>query len=98
MEASPRRRLRRYVEHAREAAAIRRWKAAGEEIDGSHRLVEESGEQPAEVKRVVDGIAVEEDEILVRFSTADVVAAGEIIARVHSRHELHRAQYIGLTQ
>jgi hypothetical protein len=83
------------IENAREASPVRRREAAEHQLDRLHRRIDERPEQTAEVERIVDGNPVEQDEILVRFTAADVVAGGKVAAGEHPRKELNRAQEVG---
>jgi hypothetical protein len=76
-----------HVEHARQATAVLSREPPGEDIDLANRGVDEGPEQTAEVERVVDGNAVEQDQVLVGFASPDVESGGEIVACRDARKE-----------
>ena len=75
---------------------MRRRKTAEKQLDRLDGRLDERPEQTTEVKGIVHRNPVEEDEILVRFASANVVAGGEVAAGEHSGKELERPQEIGL--
>ena len=69
------------VEHAGETSAKARRKGAGHQLDAAHGGVHERAEQPTEVERVVDRMAIEQDEVLVRLAAANIEPGIEVVAR-----------------
>jgi len=71
-------------------AAVRRAEPASEKVDRPDRLLEECAEQSAEVKWIVDRVAVEEYQVLIGLAAAHIEPRREIIARIHTGQQLHR--------
>ncbi len=85
-----------YIQHARQAPAVRRAESSGVEICALHRIVDEGSEKSAQVERVVYRNTIEQHEVLVRLATADVVSRIVIVAGQDSRKQLHYAEHVGL--
>jgi len=84
------------VEHTGEAPAKSRGEHARHELDASDGGVEKGSEQPAQMEWVVDGIAVEQHEVLIRLAAMHDEPRVEIVARDHAGHQLHRASDVRL--
>jgi hypothetical protein len=82
----------------RTSSTVRRGKSALQKIDSIHHRLDECAEQATHMEGVVDRIAVEEDEVLVRFAAAHIHPDGVVVARVHAGEQSDRAQHVGLTE
>ena len=78
----------RHVEHGREPSAVAGRTGAFDEVGRPHHVRVERGEESEQVGRVVDGRAVEEDEVLVWGAAADEEAGRSLAASLHAGHEL----------
>src|SRR5689334_22978013 len=86
------------IEDARQSAAIPSGEAARHQRHIVHSWIDERAEQSAEVKGIVDRIAVDEDEILIRLAAANVQAGREIVACFDTGQQLHDANDVRLTE
>src|SRR5690606_20500917 len=84
------------VDHRAQPAAELGWVAALVDADILDGVGVEGREEAEEVRCVVDGRLVEEDERLVRATAADVEAAGEVAGALDAGQELERAEEIVL--
>ncbi len=84
--------------HGRDAAAILGRNRALEEFHVADDVGVESGEDAEHVVRVVDGTAVEEDEVLVGGAAAHIEAAGSFAHRLDTRQGHHHLQGVGLAK
>ena len=86
------------VEHSAQTAAETGGKGAFVEGDVLDSVGVEGGEEAAHVGDVVEGHAVEEEEVLVGAAAADVHAAVALAAGLHSGHELQGLDEVGLAE
>src|SRR5262245_61087544 len=86
------------VEHGRQSSTETRRKAARHERNSAYRGINKRAEQSTKVKRIVDRVAVDEDEILIRLAAAHVESRREIIARLDSRQKLNDANDVRFTE
>ena len=74
------------IHDARQTPAVLRGKPAGMHIDASDGRIDERAEEASKVKRVVDRIAVEKDQILIGLAAPHVHPRRVVIARFDPRH------------
>ena len=88
----------RDVEHRAQAAAEAGGEGAFVEGDVLHGVGVEGREEAAEVADVVEGHAVEEEEVLVGAAAAHVHAAVALAAALHAGHQLQGLDDVGLAE
>ena len=77
------------VEHAREASAVLRRNITLIEFDIIHNIAVDGREETEQVVRVIDGVVVEEHEVLVGGTTAHAKSACALAEAFHARKGLN---------
>ena len=85
-------------EHRGDAAAVFGGDAALVEVHIGHDVGVERREDAEEMRGVVDGALVEEDQVLVGRAAADVEAAGGLAYRLHAGEGEHRLEDVALAE
>jgi len=86
------------LENTREAVAIPRWKCARQQRRVVDARAYECAKEAADVKRIVDRISVEQNEVLIRLAAVYAEAGREIVFRLNARHQLDDANHIGFPE
>ena len=87
-----------YVDDARDAASVLCRECRLVEVGARHAGSVERGEDASEVAHLVKWKPVEEEEVLVVFSTADIESAESLHALCHSRLQLYGLYQVGLAE
>src|ERR1043166_2011369 len=95
MNAGPRLLRRSDIEDARQSIAVDRRVRTGEQIHATDHRIDERAEQSAEVKRVVERIPIEQNEILIRLAASHAHAGAEVVLRLDAGEQLDGPQKIG---
>ena len=86
------------VHDAGHASAVARGERAFVERHFLDRLRLEDGEESQHVIDVVDGHAVQQDQVLIRTAATHVEARHALVAALHARHHLQDLQHVGFAE
>ena len=86
------------VEHARKPSAETCGETALEQGDILHCVGIECREETAQMVNIIQGYAVQQEEVLVRPSATHIHTAGPLVARLHTRKQLDSLEDVGLAK